>query len=82
MALNWKALGLAIGIIWGLCVLLIGWAAAWTGWGDGLVTMLGSLYIGYAPSPVGGLIGGAWAFVDGIIGGALVALLYNRLEKV
>ncbi|MHC4910793.1 MAG: hypothetical protein ACYTF9_13870 [Planctomycetota bacterium] len=32
-----------------------------------------------APSPAGSLIGLAWAFVDGIVGGLVFAWLYNIL---
>jgi len=45
------------------------------------VTPLSSLYIGYAPSFVGGIIGGIWGFFDGLIGGAILALLYNAFAK-
>jgi hypothetical protein len=49
------------------------------GWGRAMVDVLGSLYLGFRPTPLGSIIGGAWAFVDGAVGGAIVAWLYNRL---
>ncbi len=46
--------------------------------GVSLVAVLSSLYIGYAPSFVGSVAGTVWAFVDGFIGGVIIAWLYNR----
>ena len=43
--------------------------------------MLSSLYIGYALSFVGAISGAVWAFVEGLIGGALFAWLYNKLLR-
>ncbi len=68
--------GLAIGFTWGIGVLLLGWISA-AGWGARLVDVLSSLYLGYAPTLLGGLVGGLWAFVDGFLGGLVLAFLYN-----
>jgi hypothetical protein len=46
-----------------------------------LVTVLSSLYIGYSPTFLGGIIGGIWAFVDGAIAGAIIAWVYNLVAK-
>jgi len=75
--LNVRAFALAVAVVWGCGVLFLGWIAA-VGWGRGLVDPLASLYIGYAPTFVGGIIGGVWAFFDGLIAAALAAWLYNR----
>ena len=45
----------------------------------GEVTILGRIYRGYNISPVGGLFGLLWGFVDGLVGGAIFAWLYNLL---
>jgi hypothetical protein len=79
MLLNVKALALTCGLVWGGGVLLLGLAGA-VGWGRALVEVLGSLYIGFRPTVVGSIIGGIWALVDGALGGAVVAWLYNRLS--
>jgi hypothetical protein len=78
--LSVKAFALACGITFAIYVVFIGWTAA-IGWGTGIVNGLSSLYIGYAPSFLGGIIGGVYAFVDGAIGGAIFALLYNALVR-
>jgi hypothetical protein len=69
-------LAVALGVTWALGILLLGWAGG-LGWGTELVNVMSSLYIGYGPSFVGGIIGGIWALVDGAIGGAVIALIYN-----
>jgi len=43
--------------------------------------MISSLYIGYAATLLGSIIGAIWAFVDGFIGGVIVAWLYNAFQK-
>ena len=72
------SLGLALGITWGGGMFLLGLAAAFFDWGMPLVLILSSVYIGYAPSFVNSVTGAVWGFVDGFIGGALIAWLYNR----
>ncbi len=41
------------------------------------VTFIGRVYLGYSISPVGSIIGLAWASVDGTIAGLIFAWLYN-----
>jgi hypothetical protein len=77
---NIKALAVAIGVLWAIYVLFLGWIAAF-GWGRELVTVLSSLYMGYKPTFLGGIIGGIWAFVDGAIAGAIIAWVYNLVAK-
>ena len=73
----WK-FALAWGISFGVYLMVLGWFAAF-GWGTKIVDMVSSLYIGYAPSFLGGVIGGIWAFVDWTIGVAIVGWIYNAL---
>jgi hypothetical protein len=78
--LSIKGLTLTFGIVWAAAVLFIGWVSIF-GWGTKIVEVLSSLYIGYAPTWLGGIIGAAWGFVDGAIGGLIIALVYNALVK-
>lgn len=78
--LNVKALALALGVTWSLFVLCIGWAAG-LGWGTRLVEVMSSVYIGYAPCFVGGIIGALWGFFDGAVGGLIIALVYNAVAR-
>jgi hypothetical protein len=77
MKLNVKAFALTCGIIWGAGLfLLTWWIIAFEGV-TGEATLIGRLYKGYSISPLGSIIGLVWAFVDGLIGGAVFAWLYN-----
>lgn len=81
MKLNVKAFGLACGILWGIGLFVLTW---WFIVFDGpkeLLQWMGYFYRGYSVSPGGSLIGLAWAFLDGLIGGALFAWLYNRIAS-
>jgi len=81
MKLNPEKLAVALGLTWGLYVLLIGWVAA-IGWGTSeLVTALAGLYVGFKATLLGGIIGGLWGFLDGIIAGYLIAVFYNMAQK-
>ncbi len=76
--LNVKAMALTIGILWGASVLLMG-IVAMRGFGANFVEALGTVYLGFAPTFTGSIIGGVHGFVEGTIGGALIAWLYNHL---
>ena len=78
--LNVKALAVALGVTWGFFVLCIGWTSIF-GWGTSLVEVMSSVYIGYAPCLVGGIIGALWGFLDGAVGGLIIALVYNALVR-
>ena len=78
--LNVKGLALGFGILLSLYVFLIGMASM-LGWGTEFVEVFSSLYIGFGPSFLGSLIGAAWGFVDGVIGGAIIALIYNKIAS-
>jgi hypothetical protein len=78
MQLDKKALGLAMGILWGLAVLVMTVWAMVVGGGEHLILMA-KFYLGYGISPVGAVIGLIWGFIDGFIGGWVLAWLYNKL---
>ena len=77
---NVHSFALTLGIVWGLCALLLGLLATLFGYGMGLVAVFGTLYIGYSATVAGSIIGGVWAFVNAYIGGAIIAWLYNKLS--
>ena len=78
MQLNVKAFALACGLIWGLGLLVLTWWIILLDGPSSDPTFISRLYRGYTITPVGSLIGLAWAAVDGAIGGAVFAWLYNR----
>jgi hypothetical protein len=65
-----------MGITWGLGMVCLGWIAA-AGWGVKIVEALSSLYLGFAATFVGGLIGGLWGFADAFLAGLVLAFPYN-----
>ncbi|MCP4177984.1 MAG: membrane-associated protein [bacterium] len=75
-----KGLALALGITWGLYMLLLGWVSCF-GWGIGVMKIMSTLYIGFSPSFIGGIIGAIWGFFDGVIAGIIIAWIYNRVSK-
>ena len=80
MKLNLKALALTSGLLWGGAVCF---ATLWLialGYEGTVIRQLDHFYFGYSFSVVGAFIGLAWGFVDGAIGGALFAWLYNKLS--
>lgn len=82
MKLSVKALALTCGLVWGLGLFAITWwIILFEGQADpdSAAPFLGLLYRGYRFTTVGSFIGLAWAFVDGLVGGAIFAWLYNKL---
>jgi hypothetical protein len=74
-----KAFGLACGLFWGGGLFALTW---WIMAFDGPSrrrTSIGRFYRGYTLTPLGSLMGLAWAFADGLTGGACFAWLYNRI---
>ena len=71
------SLGLAFGIMWALGVFILGIMAMAADWGTEIVVLMSAVYLGFDPSIAGSLIGAAWGFVDGGVGGFLIAWLYN-----
>jgi hypothetical protein len=82
MAMNIKGAALGAGTLWGLAVFFVGIFAAATGsYGVQFVNALGSIYLGYAPTYPGAIIGGILGFIDGAIAAAIFAYLYNHFSK-
>ena len=71
--------GIAGGITWALGVLLLGLLGTY-GVKTPLIGAIGTLYIGYSATILGSIIGAIWAFIDGFIGCAIFAWIYNKLR--
>lgn len=69
--------GFAFGLFWGLGMLGVGWAGWLWNYGVDFINVWGSVYLGFKPTFVGGIIGGIWGFVDFFVFTWLVALVYN-----
>jgi len=79
MKLNIKALALAAGITWGLAIFLLTYWFLLRGYEGEMLSRLSNVYLGYSVTCYGGFIRMAWGVVDGLMGGAVLAWLYNRL---
>jgi hypothetical protein len=80
MKLNVKSFALCVGLFWGFGLLFITWWIILFEGTSGAITLIGKIYRGYSISFAGSLIGFIWAFIDGMIGGALFAWLYNVIS--
>lgn len=79
MKLNIKAFALAAALLWGFGLFALTWWIIYFDGATGEATLIGRLYRGYTISPIGSVIGFGYGFVDGLLGGAVFAWLYNRL---
>lgn len=84
MQLSVKGLALACGITYALAMLGGGlMALVWPEWGARFMDLAGSLYPGVGDVGFGSAIVAAlYALIDGAIGGAIFAWLYNRFAGV
>ena len=79
MKLNVRAFALAFALWWGVGIFLLTWWVIALSGATGEPTPLGRIYIGYEISPLGSIIGLGWGAIDGLIGGAIFAWLYNTI---
>lgn len=79
MQLNKTALGLALGVCWGVSIVLTTLWLGVTGGGEALVEFLSKFYIGYSVSIFGAIAGFVYGFIDGFIYGFFLAWIYNSL---
>jgi hypothetical protein len=80
MNLRKRALGLSLGIVWGLAVFVLTILATMRGMGRTL-SILGGYYIGFSVSYPGALVGLIWGFVHGFVAGVLIAWFYDLFYK-
>ena len=79
MKLNVRAFALTCGLVWGIGLFIFTWWIIAFDGATGEVTFIGRIYRGYSISPGGSFIGLIWALLDGLIGGAIFAWLYNLI---
>jgi len=81
MRLSIRGVATASGLLWGGMILIVGLCnVAAPGYGDAFLRLVASIYPGYHPaSGFGGVFTGTvYGLLDGAIGGAIFAWLYNR----
>lgn len=81
MQISPVSFGLAIGVFWGVSVLLMGLMAHFFTFEEGVVTIIGNMYIEYQVSIIGSVLRGIIAFVDGFVTGIILAWLYNFFAR-
>ncbi|MGA7294309.1 MAG: hypothetical protein WBW53_12155 [Terriglobales bacterium] len=84
MKINVKALAVASAILWGLAMLGMGLAnLIWSGYGQQFLQTMASVYVGYhaTRSIAEIIVGTLYGAVDGLIGRAVFAWLYNQFAK-
>ena len=77
--LNIRAFGLTGGILWSVSVFIFGVIGMY-GIGLPLIQIMDAYYIGFEPNFIGSIIGAFWGFIDGFVGCALFAWIYNKLK--
>ncbi len=78
---NPRTLGCTAGVLWGLALFLTALGGSFFPWGHDFILVFSSVYIGYAPTFVGAVVGLFWGLVDGFICGFIFAWLYNCCLK-
>ncbi len=84
MKLNVIALSVTAGLFWSVAIFIVACAnLVWPGYGDAFLGLAASVYPGYEPGlGIGSVITGTlYGLVDGAIGGAIFAWLYNFLSQ-
>jgi len=80
MRLNANALAVTVSVLWGISVLVVGLVnVIWPSYGQAFLQLCASIYPGYNPGNGVSLvfIGTIYALIDGLVGGAIFAWLYN-----
>ncbi len=77
MRLSVCSFAFALGITNGLGLLLLAVAGLYFNYGLVAIQEISMLYHGYAASWMGGLFGLGWGFLDGLVFGIVLALIYN-----
>jgi len=84
MKFSVKGLALASAILWGVAMLVMGLAnLIWNSYGQQFLQTMASVYPGYhaTRSVAEVIVGTLYGCVDGLIGGAVFAWLYNQFAR-
>jgi hypothetical protein len=81
LKLDVKGFALTCALVWGVGVPILTWWMMMFDQPNAEPIWLSRVYRGYSVTVAGSLIGAAWGFVDGLLGGAAFAWLYNRLGR-
>ena len=82
MELRKRSFGLAMGLVFGLLMMIGTWLLLLRGAPGGIISSASGLFYGYTFSFVGGIIGFIWGFIYGFTGGILIAWLNEIFGKL
>jgi len=79
MRLDAKALAIAMGVVWGAAVFLVGAGhLLWPGYGAAFLELAASIYPGFHVGGIGSVaVGALYALLDGGVSGLALAWIYN-----
>lgn len=78
------AFSITAGLVWGAAILLVALAnLIWPSYGNAFLALAASIYPAYQPGANVGyiILGTVYGFVDGAIGGAVFAWIYNVVSR-
>lgn len=80
MKLKPLAIGISLGTVWGVSLFITTWVSYFSGYGRLFLEVLAqSIYPGYSISPIGSFLGLIYGFLDGLISGFFIGLIYNKV---
>ena len=76
-----SAIALAATIFWGMALMILTLISCYTGYAEGFLKLITTIYIGYNISPAGSIVGFIYGFLDAFIGVHIFAALYYFIYK-
>ncbi|MBI3457482.1 MAG: hypothetical protein HY002_17015 [Candidatus Rokubacteria bacterium] len=85
MKLDVKGMAITFGLVWGVLAMFVTGVAnlIWPGYGRAFLEVMASVYPGYHATASFGqvIVGTLYGALDGVVGGAVVAWIYNRVAQ-
>jgi len=75
------SVALSLGMTWGIGMFITGMLGWMFDFGLPFIELFGSVYYGFAATPMGSIIGLFFGFCDAFIGGLIFSIMYNFLNK-
>lgn len=82
MEIRKRAFGMAVGLFWGLVILLGTWFLLLRGSPGEIFSKASSFYVGYSYTFGGAIIGFIYGVVTGFIAGVVIAWFYEKFCKI
>lgn len=77
----WCKIAIAFGLANALGLLVMGLLGTYNGYGLMMISTIGSIYPGYAPTVAGSFIGAFWGFLDVFIFFIVAGIIYRVMKK-